>query len=131
MSRFSRLLGACACLAALHCAVADEPGDGVVTTQALTVAGQDFCQYFIAAWRDKPGSDQFSLAIRERASARWGSDISIEFAQRKVFQTRLPVARAAVRGAAEQAAESTYEAVLATDRQRRLIRDADLAPDEF
>ncbi len=131
MSCFLRLLGACACLATLHGAAAQEAGDGVVTTQALTVAGQDFCQYFIAAWRDKPASEQFSLAIRERASARWGSDISIEFAQRKVFQTRLPVARAALREAAAQAADATYETVLATERQRRLIRDADLAPDEF
>lgn len=104
---------------------------GVVTSQVVTVAGHDFSQYFIAAWRDKDGSEHYTLAIRERPSARWGSEVWIEFAQRRVFHTRLPPARAAIRSLSEDAAETTYQAVLATDAQRKLINDADLAPDEF
>ena len=63
----------------LSCALSGAAGPdadvagGVVTSQPVTVAGHDFCQYFIAAWRDKDGSERYALAIRERPSARWGS----------------------------------------------------------
>jgi len=130
-----RVLSLLAITAALCASTTAQPqdggADGVITSEAVTVAGHDFCQYFIAAWRDKPGGDHYSLAIRERPSARLGSEIWIEFAQRRVFQARLPSARAAIKGASEQAADLTYEAVVRADMQRKLINDADLAPDEF
>ena len=106
-------------------------GGAVVTSQSVTVAGHDFCQYFIAAWRDKDGSDRYPLAIRERPSARWGSEVTIEYAQRRVYRTQLPASRAAVRAIGEDAAESAYQAVQQADAERQLLQDADLAPDEF
>ncbi len=110
--------------------VADTDG-GVVTSQAITVAGHDFCQYFIAAWREKEGSERFTLAIVERPSARRGSEVRIDFAQRRVFETRLPAARAAIKSLSEDAAERTWQAVLEADAERKRINDADLAPDEL
>ena len=110
--------------------VADTDG-GVVTSQAITVAGHDFCQYFIAAWREKDGSERFTLAIVERPSARRGSEVCIDFAQRRVFDTRLPAARAAIKSLREEAAERTWQAVLEADAERKRINDADLAPDEL
>jgi len=104
---------------------------GVVTNQAITVAGQDFYQYFVTAWRDKDGSERYTLAIHERPSARWGSEIWIEFAQRRVFRTYLPPARAAIKPISEEAANMTYQAVLQADVQRQLIHDADLGRDEI
>jgi curli production assembly/transport component CsgE len=104
---------------------------GIVTSRAITVAGHEFCSYFIAAWRDKQDSEPYTLAIHERPSARWGSQIWIEFAHRRVFQTQLPPARAALKARAEDAVEATLQAVLQADAQDRLINDADLAPDEF
>lgn len=104
---------------------------GVVTNQAVTVAGQDFYQYFVSAWRDKEGSERYMLSIHERPSARWGSEIWIEFAQRRVFRTYLPPARAAIKPISEEAADITYQAVLQADVQRQLIHDADLGRDEF
>ncbi|MDQ1812733.1 CsgE family curli-type amyloid fiber assembly protein [Massilia sp. CCM 9210] len=104
---------------------------GVVTSQAVTVAGHDFCQYFIAAWREKEGSERYTLAIVERPSARRGSEVRIDFAQRRVFETRLPTARGAIKSLSEDAAERTYQAVLQADAERQSIIDADLAPDEF
>jgi curli production assembly/transport component CsgE len=106
-------------------------GTGIVTSQAITVAGREFSDYFIAAWRDKQDSDRYTLAIHERPSARSGSQVWIEFAHRRVFQAQLPAARAALKGRAEQAAESTWQAVLEADGQGRLIHDADLARDEI
>ena len=104
---------------------------GIVTNQAVTVAGHEFCKYFLAEWRDKPGSDRYTLAIRERPSARWGSQVWVEFAQRRIYQVQLPPARAELRALAESAAESAYQAIADIERQQRLLGDADLAPDEF
>jgi curli production assembly/transport component CsgE len=104
---------------------------GIVTNQAVTVAGHEFCKYFLAEWRDKPGSDRYTLAIRERPSARWGSQVWVEFSQRRVYQVQLPPARAELRALAESAAENAYQAIVDIERQQRLLSDADLAPDEF
>jgi curli production assembly/transport component CsgE len=104
---------------------------GIVTSQAITVAGHEFSDYFIAAWRDKPDSERYALAIHERPSARLGSRVRIEFAQRPVFQSRLPPSRAALKSLGVDAAEIAYQAVQAADVQRVLVNDADLAGDEF
>lgn len=104
---------------------------GVVLNQAITVAGQDFYQYFVNAWRDKEGGERYTLVIHERPSARWGSEIWIEFAQRRIYRIYLPPARAAIKPISEEAADITYQAVLQADVQRQLIHDADLGSDEF
>jgi curli production assembly/transport component CsgE len=104
---------------------------GLVTCQAVTVAGHEFCDYLGVEWRDKPGSERYTIAIRERPSARWGSQVWIDFAQRRVYQAQLPPARAGLKELGASAAESVYQAILEVERQRQFIRDADLAPDEF
>jgi curli production assembly/transport component CsgE len=104
---------------------------GIVTSQAITVAGHEFCRYFIARWLDQPGSDHYTIAIHERPSARWGSQVWVEFGQSRVYQVQLPPARAELQALGESAAETVYQAILDIERQRRLIHDADLAPDEF
>jgi curli production assembly/transport component CsgE len=104
---------------------------GIVTNRAITVAGREFFEHFMVAWRDKPDSERYALAIHERASARLGSQVRIEFAQRPVFQVRLPPSRAALKSLGENAAELTYQAVIAADAERVLIDDVDLARDEF
>lgn len=104
---------------------------GIVTNQAVTVAGQDFYQYFSSAWREKEGSDKYTIAIHERPSARWGSEVWIEYAQRRVFRTILPPARAAIKPIAERSADAAYQAVLQADTQRQLANDADLGRDEI
>lgn len=73
---------------------------GIVTSQAVTVAGHEFSSHFIAAWRDKPGSERYSLSIRERATARWGSQVWIEFGQQRIVQLQLPPARAGLQALA-------------------------------
>lgn len=122
------------CLAALCLsapASAREAVAGLVTSQSVTVAGQDFCRHFTAAWREYDGSDAFAIAIRERPSARWGSEVDIEFAQRRVFHARLPPARAAMQSLARDAAATVLQAVREADGQRRLNIDPDLAADEI
>jgi curli production assembly/transport component CsgE len=104
---------------------------GVVTNQTVTVAGQEFYQNFITAWRDKELSDRYTLSIHERPSARWGSQLWIEFAQRRVFQTNLSTSRSAIKTASERAVEIAYQNIVDADVQRLLFREIDLAVDEF
>lgn len=124
---------ACSVVQATAQDAADSVADatGIVTSQAITVAGREFSDYFTAAWRDKQDSERYTLAIHERPSARSGSQVWIEFSHRRVFQMQLPASRAALKGRAEQAAETTWRAVLEADGQSRLIHDADLARDEI
>jgi curli production assembly/transport component CsgE len=109
----------------------DQDGWGIVTSQPITVAGHEFCRYFIAEWLDKPDSDHYTIAIRERPSARWGTQVWVEYGPRRVLQVQLPPARTELKALGESAAESAYQAILDIERQRTFIRDADLAPDEF
>lgn len=104
---------------------------GIITNQVITAAGQDFYQFFASAWRDKNGSERYMLAVHERPTARWGSEVWIEFKQRRVFRTFLPPARAGIRPIGEQAADIVYRSVLQLDAQNLLVNDADLGRDEI
>ena len=121
-----------ACAAAPPDAGVPEPdGWGLVTSQPITVAGHEFCRYFIAEWLDQPGSDRYTIAVRERPSARWGTQVWVEYGQRRVLQVQLPPARNELKALGEHAAGTAWQSILDIERQRTRLRDADLAPDEF
>lgn len=105
--------------------------DGIITDQTITAAGEDFYQRFSAFWHDKPLSDTFAIAIRERPSARRGNRIQIDYADRTVFETVLPPNRGSIPAISERAAEMTYESVVNANVRRLLFRDDEFAPDEF
>ncbi len=104
---------------------------GVVVNQTVTVAGQDFYQYFVSYWRDKANSERYAVSVHERPSARWGSQVWVEFAQKRVFQASLPSARSNIQAVSVQAVEIAYQNVMDAEVQRVLFRDKDLAPDEM
>lgn len=104
---------------------------GVVVDLTTTGFGRQFYQRFVAIWQDNPLSDQYAIAVRERATARFGSQIVIEYAQRRVYQTFLPPSANAIRLAGESAAAVVLENIMAVDVQRLLFRDEDLGPDEI
>ncbi len=104
---------------------------GIVVDNTITPAGQDFYQYFVAAWRDMALSERYAIAIHERPSARRGTQIWVEFAQRRVFQVALPSGRSAIRSLSEQAVELTAQKVADVDIERLLFRDPDMGADEI
>lgn len=104
---------------------------GVVTTDTVTLAGQDFYTWFAQAWSGIPLSDRYIVSVHERPSARYGSLVWVEFGQRRVFQAFLPIARANVRPVAENAAQIAFQNVMQADLTRLLFRDADMATDEL
>lgn len=109
----------------------DSAYDGVVVNQTITLAGHDFYQAFVAAWRDKPETERYALTIVERPSVRLGTQVWVEFSRRRVFQTALPPARARIRGIAEEAAEIAYQNLVESEVQKLLFRDPDLGRDEI
>jgi curli production assembly/transport component CsgE len=104
---------------------------GVVVNQTVTVAGQDFYQYFVALWRDKEKSEKYVVSIHERPSARWGTQVWVEYAQKRVFQSALPTARANIQAVSAQAVDVAYQNVIDVEIQSLLFRDVDLGPDEM
>jgi len=104
---------------------------GIVLNQTVTVGGQEFYRHFIAVWRDKPMTEQYAISIHERPSARFGSQVWVEYAQRRMFQAALPVARTAIAPLSERAAETAYQAVVDINLQRMLFQSNDLGRDEI
>ena len=108
-----------------------DPYAGVVLNQTITLIGQDFYQNFVTAWREKPLSERYALSVHERPSVRLGSQVWVEYANRRVFQTFLPPARARAREAGVDAVEAAYQNIMDTDVLNLLFRDPDLGPDEL
>jgi len=104
---------------------------GMVVDQTVSVAGQDFYRYFAAAWRENALSERFTLSIHEQASARWGSRVRIEYANRVMFQASLPIARPAIPAVARQAAQAVQQRIAEAEVDRLLFRDPDLGADEI
>lgn len=111
--------------------VLEELYGGIVVDQTITVIGHEFYQYFSSLWRDQDLSNRYAISIHERPTARWGSQIWIEYAQRRVFQAVLPPTRTNIKAMSEQAVEVAYPRVIDVEVQRLLFRDPDLGADEI
>ena len=109
------------------CASADQPDEGMVLGQTVTVAGQDFFQYFVALWRDKRISERVTITVRERPSARTGSLIWIDYQGRRLLQFALPASRGMIRGLSEQAVEQVWQRLAQAEIDASLDEDKDLA----
>lgn len=104
---------------------------GVVINRTVTVMGRDFYRNFVNAWRDQEMSGNYSVTVYERPSAIRGSEVWVQFGQRRVFQTYLFAARSAVKSISEQAAEIAYKNVVDISLQRLLFQGVDLGPEEI
>lgn len=116
---------------AAQCALADPQVGGLVTNQAITPAGQDFFQAFTALWQDNALHERYSIAIRERPSAKTGNAIEVDYGSRTVFRAILPAGRGAVRELGESAVEPAYDNIAVAESECLLFADGDLAADEF
>jgi curli production assembly/transport component CsgE len=112
----------------------DKLGDalgGAVINRTVTVLGNDFYQYFTMFWRQKDVSSHVSITVFERPTARFGSEIWVQYRQQKVFRIFLPPARAATRSIGEQAVDVVYQNIANSEVERALTRSPDLAPEEL
>lgn len=111
--------------------VFEDPLGGVVVNRTVTVLGNDFYQDFTALWRQKDISNKFSISIYERPSARFGSEIWVQFRQKSMFHVFLPPARAATKKISAVAVELVYQNIADSEAERILVRSPDLGPEEM
>lgn len=111
--------------------VLDDPLSGIVVNRTVTVLGNDFYQYFARAWREQDGDQRYSLSVHERPSARWGSEIWVQYRRERVFHLFLSPARQQAKEISEQAAKIVYENVVNSDIQRMLVQSQDLGEEEL
>jgi curli production assembly/transport component CsgE len=108
-----------------------DPLGGIVVNRTVTVLGNDFYQYFATAWRELDGDTKYAISVHERPSARWGSEIWVQFRQNRVFHTFLSPARQAARAVSERAAEIAYKNITDSEVERLLFQSEDLGKEEL
>lgn len=111
--------------------VFDDPLAGVVVNRTVTVLGKDFYQFFSAYWREKDISGEFSISIHERPSARFGSEVWVQFRQKTMFRTFLPPARSATKKISAMAVDVVYQNIADSEVERVMVRSPDLGPEEM
>lgn len=104
---------------------------GVVLNRTITIVGFDFYQYFSTAWRTREKNEQYSISIVERPTAIRGSEIWVEYRNRRVFQTFLSPTRSSIKAVSQKAVGIVYKRVVDLDLQQLLYQDHDLAREEL
>lgn len=108
-----------------------DPLLGVVINRTVTVLGKDFYQYFTALWRQKDGGEAYTISIHERPTARFGSEVWVEYRQKKMFHIFLSPARSAVKSISKQAVDIVFENITQSEVDRALFHSPDLGPEEL
>lgn len=106
------------------------PG-GVILNRTITIVGHDFYQYFSTGWRTRDNNERYSISIVERPTAIRGSEIWIEYRNKRVFRTFLSPARSAVKAISQRAVGIVYNTIVDMELQQLLFEDHDLAREEL
>lgn len=109
----------------------EDPLLGVVVNRTMTVQGHDFYRYFSSWWRETDIDGQYSISIHERPSARWGSEVWVEYRRDRVFHMFLPPARSRTKDISRMAVEIAYDNITRNELQRALFQSEDLGPEEM
>lgn len=103
---------------------------GLVVGQTVTLAGRAFYDSFAAAWQELDEPGRFNVAISERPTARLGSQVFVDYGNRRLLQMFIPPNRALIPAIGAEAAAQVFQAIL--DYQvAQVFGDPDLARDEL
>ncbi|MBF8780419.1 hypothetical protein IV505_11870 [Pseudomonas fulva] len=103
---------------------------GLVVGQTVTLAGRAFYDSFATAWQELDEAGRFSVAISERPTARLGSQVFVDYGNRRLLQMFLPPNRTQIPALGADAAAQVFQAIL--DYQlAQFFGDPDLGRDEF
>lgn len=103
---------------------------GLVVGQTMTLAGRTFYDSFASAWNDKDSDGRFSVSIIERPTARLGSQVIVDYGNRRLFQMFLPPNRSLIPEIGANAAAQVYDAILHY-QVAQFFGDPDIGRDEF
>lgn len=109
----------------------EDPLGGVIVNRTVTVLGNDFYRYFATWWRQRDENNAYAISIHERPSARWGSEVWVEYRRNRIFHAFLPPARSRTKEISEYAADIAYRNITQNELQRALFESADLGPEEM
>lgn len=109
---------------------ADIEVSGLLVNETRTFAGQEFFSAFSSAWQVYDPDGRHTLVIRERPSARTGSQISVSTGANLLFQRFIGFNARVAGRAGRDASGQAYNALLAAELDRQLI-DPDLGRDEI
>lgn len=109
----------------------DEKIKGIVVDQTITVVGQYFYKQFTVYWRDVAADIESNITIKERPSARWGSQVMVTANQDLVFRAFIPPARSNIDSTAKRAVDETVKRIKQLEFNNRMFLDPDMAVDEI
>ncbi|WP_416137180.1 CsgE family curli-type amyloid fiber assembly protein [Halomonas sp. HK25] len=109
-----------------------EPGiSGVVVDRTITMAGKTFFRQFSQLSLDNPIIGNANIAIHERPSARWGSQIWITEGNNIIFEATMPPRLSEIDDYVEIAIEQVEELLIQRTIIQALESDPDLADEEI
>lgn len=108
----------------------DQDVGGLIVAQTMTLAGRAFYDSFASAWHDKDPDGRFSVSITERPTARLGSQVLVDYGNRRLLQMFLPPNRSLIPAIGASAAEQVYQAILEY-QVAQFFGDPDIGRDEL
>ncbi|MFJ3486816.1 CsgE family curli-type amyloid fiber assembly protein [Pseudomonas sp. NPDC090202] len=103
---------------------------GLVVGQTVTQNGRAFYDSFAQAFSEKDEAGRFSVSVTERPTARLGSQVFINYGNRRMLQLNLPPNRSLIPALGADTAAQVFQAIL--DYQlAQFFGDRDLARDEL
>jgi hypothetical protein len=105
--------------------------EGLLVNSTVSADGMAFFLSFLNFWREKPGSDKYTIEIAESVSKRLGNQVWVSYGQRRIFFSALPIQRDRIRLLSEQAAETSYATLMTLSLPFSGIADPDVADDEL
>ncbi|MFF7709958.1 CsgE family curli-type amyloid fiber assembly protein [Pseudomonas sp. NPDC007930] len=113
-----------------HRALSRDDVGGLVVGQTVTMNGRAFYDSFASAWSEKDEAGRFSVSVTERPTARLGSQVFINYGNRRMMQLFLPANRSQIPALGAEAAEQVFQGIL--DYQlTQFFGDPDLGRDEL
>jgi hypothetical protein len=104
---------------------------GVVLNQTLTSLGREFYTKFSDGWSQFNDVETYVVLIKERWSARAGTEMLVYSEESLVFRASLPRSLPAVMNLSDMALEQVHQVINEAAVQAKLFKDPDLATSAF
>lgn len=113
-----------------HRALNSSDVGGLVVGNTVTMAGRTFYDSFASAWSELDEVGRFTVAVTERPTARLGSQVFVDYGNRRLLQMFLPPNRTQIPAIGANAAAQVFQAIL--DYQlAQFFGDPDMGRDEL
>lgn len=103
---------------------------GLVVGQTVTMNGRAFYDGFASAWAELDEAGRFNVSILERPTARLGSQMFIDYGNKRMVQIALPTNRSQIPDISAGIAAQVYEGILKY-QVAQVLGEPDLARDEL